>query len=137
MKHPLPDLTGVLAIQSELEAINLKITSTQSIHELIDLGGVLAAWMAFTGEQMARAKATWRLKTAEYVRLGVCLTNVEGEPINSASVINKYIASLGGEEEADYEFIERVNRSCTHCLDFLRSAISALKEEQKQYNQNF
>lgn len=46
----------VEAIQSELEAINLEITSTQSISKMIDLGGRLAAHMAFTGQQMAIAK---------------------------------------------------------------------------------
>lgn len=127
-------ITEIQAIQSELESINLRISCTQSISQLIDLGGVIAGWMAFTGEQMSHAKAKWRRDTVDACSEGVILMDADGNAIKNPSVINKYIAARVGDSEADYEFIERVNKSCTHCLDFLRTAISALKEEQKVYS---
>lgn len=48
-----------------------------------------------------------------------------------------YVQARAGEQEGTYEFIERVHRSCTHCLDLLRTCISALKEEQKAFTTGF
>lgn len=136
MRNRTVMINEVLAIQSELESINLRISSQQSIHDLIDLGGVIAGWMAFTGEQMANAKAYWRQVSQAACESGVKLKDGAGDYVKTPSIVTKYIQSLTGYAEADYEFIERVNKSCTHTLDFLRSCISALKEEQKAYSFN-
>lgn len=121
------------AIHTELTAINLQITATQSIAALIDLGGQITAWMAFTGEQMAIAKKIWRAETAKAYDSYVFSRMAQGMTI-PPSMANKYAESRSGEQEGNYEFCERVNRSLVHCLDFLRSCISALKEEQKAYS---
>lgn len=130
------NLTEVEAIQSQLEAINLEITHTQSIAHLIDLGGKLSAWMAFTGEQMAKAKKKWRSEVARAYDSYVFSRMSQGMSI-PPSMANEYAKARAGEHEGNYEFIERVNRSITHILDFLRSCISALKEEQKAFTTGF
>lgn len=125
-------INEVKAIQSELEAVNIEIASTQSIPQLIDLGGKLAAWLAFSGDQMAVAKRAWRKEEARAYDAYIFSRIAQGMSIQ-ASLANKYAAARAGDCEADYELCERVNRSCVHIMDFLRTVISALKEEQKAF----
>jgi hypothetical protein len=126
-------LTEIEAIHSELVSIDSQIKANQSVHDLIDLGGQLTAWLAFTGEQMAIAKSIWRSETAKAYDTFVFSKMAQGMTI-TPTMANKYAEARSGNHEAEYEFCERVNRSITHTLDFLRTAISALKEEQKAYS---
>lgn len=128
-------ISKIQAIQSELESINLEITATQSIALLIDLGGRLSAWLAFSGEQMSIAKRIWRKETVIAYDSHVFSKMAQGMEIQ-ATLANKYAAARAGDHEANWDLCERVNRSCVHVLDFLRSVISALKEENKVYNYN-
>jgi hypothetical protein len=125
-------ISVVEAIQSELEAINLEITSTQSIANLIDLGGRLSAHLAFTGQQMAIAKKVWRKEVSKAYDSFVFSRMSQGLTV-PPSMAKDYVQARAGDQEGTYEFIERVHRSCTHIIDFLRSCISALKEEQKVF----
>ncbi|MCW3466529.1 hypothetical protein [Chitinophaga nivalis] len=126
-------LTEVEAIYSELTAINLQITSNQSVHSLIDLSGQLAAWLAFTGEQMAICKKIWRAATAKAYDSYV-FSKLAHDISISPSMANKYAGAKSGDEEAQYEFCERVNRAIVHTIDLLRTCISALKAEQQAYS---
>ncbi len=128
-------ISYVEAIQGELEAINLEITSTQSIANLIDLGGRLSAHLAFTGQQMAIAKKIWRKEISKAYDSFVFSRMSQGLTV-PPSMAKDYVQAKAGESEGTYEFIERAHRSCSHVLDFLRSCISALKEEQKIYSGN-
>lgn len=129
-------LSELQAIQSELESVNLHITSTQSISALIDLAGKIAAWLAFSGEQMAIAKKIWRSYTAKAYDNYVFNKVARGFTI-TPSMANKYAEARVGEHESNYEYCERINRAATHTLDILRTCISALKAEQTAYNNNF
>ena len=127
------NISEILGIQSTLESINLQITSTQSIAALIDLGGNLNAWMAFSGEQMSISKRIWRAETAKAYDSYIFSRMAHGMTI-PPSMANKYAEAKSGDHEANYQLCERVNRSITHTIEFLRTVISALKEEQKVYN---
>lgn len=126
-------LLEIQAIQSELESIDKDISGLQSIIYLIDLGGKLSSWIAFTGEQMSIAKKIWRNETGKAYDNYVFSKAAHGIPI-TPTMANKYAEAKAGEWEGDYQFVERVNRSATHILDFLRTAISALKAEQAAAN---
>lgn len=126
-------MSAIEAIQSELESINLEITATQSIANLIDLGGRIAAWMAFSANQMPIAKRIWRKETVRAYDSYVFSKMAQGMVI-PPSMANKYAEARAGDHEADYEFVERINRATVHILDLIRTAISALKEEQKITN---
>jgi hypothetical protein len=128
-------ISEIQAIQSELEAINLEITATQSISQLIDLGGKLAAWVALSGDQMAIAKRIWRKETVKAYDSHVFSKMASGMAIH-ASIANKYASARAGDYEANWDLCDRVNKTCVHILDFLRTVISALKEENKIYNNN-
>lgn len=120
-------------IQQQLTEINTEISSSQSIQAIIDKGVELTAWMAFTGEQMAIAKRIWREHTAKAYDSFVFSKMAQGMNI-TPTMANKYAEAKAGEYEANYQFCERVNRSISHTIDFLRTVISALKEEQKITN---
>lgn len=126
-------ISEVQAIQVALETIDSEISGLQSITYLIELGGKLSSWIAFTGEQLSIAKKIWREETAKAYDNYVFSKAAHGIPI-TPTMANKYAEAKSGKWEGDYQFIERVNKSATHILDFLRTAISALKAEQAAAN---
>ena len=126
-------LSQIKAIQSELETMDVYITSQQNVSALIDLGGKLASWIAFTGEQQSNAKRAWRKEVARCYDNYVFSKMAFGMKV-TPSMANKYAEAKSGEYEADYEMVERTHRSCVHILDFLRTCISALKQEMSTFN---
>ncbi len=122
-------MSEIHAIQTELEQINEKITSVQSISFMVDLAGQLAAWLAFSGEQMAIAKKKWRAAKVRAYDNYAFSKAASGLKI-TPSVATDYAQARSGDEESDYEHCERVNKAITHTLDVLRTCISALKAEQ-------
>jgi hypothetical protein len=121
-------LSKVEAIQTELECIGAETIKSQSIQELIELGANIVGWMAFTGQQMAIASKEYNeAKSRSYMGLEMSMkaNGMKFTPMLAKDFIN----SKCSKELYAYEFTERVNRSCTHSLDFIRTAISALKAE--------
>lgn len=115
----------------EVEKINLKLQSlnketlgSQGISELISLGGDLMGWIAFTGHQMALAKQQMNEAALQSHRQLQAMSSKM-----PPSLQNDFVKRSIGEQEYKYDLCERTNRACVHTLDFLRSAISALKAE--------
>lgn len=128
------NISYIQAIQSELEAINLRINKEQSIDNLIDLGGQISSWIAFSGDMMSNTKRLWRKEIARAYESYV-FSKAAQNLVISPSMATKYAEAKSGDWEADYELCERVNRTLTHTLEFLRTVISALKQEK--YSSNF
>src|SRR4029078_13187530 len=95
-----------------------------------------AAQKAVTGEQMAIAKKEWQdAKKKAYEKFVVSNeTNRARVHKDGGVVVKDYIASVCGNLEAQYEFIERTNNACGYMEDAARSVMSSLREEQKSYN---
>ena len=90
-------------------------------------GNELNAYMARSGKILADAKyhRDERLKDSVFEHLK--------EIINlSATTANKYVDSLCKDENYLVNWAERVNRTCTHQLDWCRSVLSKQKEELRQ-----
>jgi hypothetical protein len=127
------NLPQVEAIQFQLECVSADTLRSQSINQLIEFGANIVGWMAFTGQQMAIASKEYNeAKAKSYMGLEMSMkaNGMKFTPMLAKDFIN----SKCSDELYAFELTERVNRSCTHTLDFLRTAISALKTEMLSSN---
>lgn len=90
-------------------------------------GNELNAYMARSGKLLADCKyhRDERLKDSVFEHLKDILKL-------SATTANKYVDSLCKEENYLVNWADRINRSCTHQLDWCRSVLSKQKEELRQ-----
>ena len=104
----------------------LEITYSTNPEELqkriIDLSG----YMARSGEMLADAKRLLRSKKSAEIRQAIIEINKQA-PL-SASVQNALLESICEEECHLVEWLDRINRACTHQLDAVRSLLSYEKE---------
>lgn len=121
-------LNQVLTIES-LELAAKQVTDfldnqpSEDINELALHGNELVVWISRTGKMVADA-GWWRdqalVKATDECTLGL-----------PPSVMTKYIAAKCQGENYLYTWIERLNRSCVHRLDWCRTLISKAKEEMR------
>lgn len=100
---------------------------------LYELSISCAGWKSFTGEQMATAKKIWQDAKRRAYQTFVVSNEANQTRVEKfgVMVIKDYINSTCGEQEANYELIERCNNACGYMIDICRTIISALKEEAK------
>lgn len=122
------DIERVRAINQEIEAMGP--FDTNSIDALIQTGIRFAAWLAWTGEQMA---------LADMLRNDAIVAAYQKHVFNQAArglkvtpmIAKEYVKASCSKEQFNFDLCERCNRSLVHVLDLLRSILSALKEEMK------
>jgi|AraplaDrversion2_2_1032049.scaffolds.fasta_scaffold18364_2 hypothetical protein len=129
------EMSRVMAIHTEVEGLNAD--RIQSSEVVIEIGLRLAAYLPYTGQQMALAKKIMNQKRKEAYDQLVFTQRSLNQPVYP-STMKDYVNAQCCEEMYNYDLCERANRSIVHALDFLRSVLSTLKEEMKisQY-QNF
>lgn len=95
---------------------------------VVDRANILESYMALSGKMLADAK--YRLSE---VMNSVFVKSVK-EAVNSGmspSLTNKYIDSVCRDYQYLVDWCDRINRSCTHQLEFARTIISKLKAEMQ------
>lgn len=118
-------LRGIL---DTIEGTDYKAVSSPAL--LMDYGFKLSQWMAFSGGQVAECKeALHNARRKAMVNL-IASLKANGATL-SASLQKDYVNDLCAKEAMQYELAGRVNASCTHALDLVRTCISMLKEELK------
>lgn len=129
------EMSKVMAIHTEVE--QLQAEGIQSADAVIEIGVRLAAYLPYTGQQMALAKKVMNQKRKEAYDQLIFTQRSLNQPVYP-STMKDYVNAQCCEEQYNYDLCERANRSIVHTLDFLRSVLSTLKEEMKisQY-QNF
>lgn len=97
--------------------------------ELLLKGDQLSAYVGRTGDMLADAK----FYLNEKMKTDVFKSLIEqmGATYLSASAQKTFIESAAPHENHLVDTIERLNRSCTHKLEWYRSALSAVKEKIK------
>ncbi len=118
------------SIKFELKAIQdfLEIhISEEEITTVQIRGNELNAYLARSGKLLADSKyhRDERLKDSVF-------ENIKDLLKLSATTANKYIDSLCKEENYLVNWSDRINRACTHQLDWCRSVLSKQKEELRQ-----
>jgi hypothetical protein len=109
-----------------------EITVSDDMSEVVNRGNDLMTYIARTGKMQADAKYHLEIKRKGGA-LDVVARLSEGLKM-SATVQNALIDSLSAGELSLYEGIERLNRTCTHQLDWCRTLVSKAKEEMRMTN---
>ena len=121
-------ITKIEDIKFELEAIQqfLEISISEDMNEVEQRGNELVVYMARSGKLLADAKyhRDEKLNSAIVEELKKILQL-------APSTANKYIDALTKEENYLVSWSERVNRTCTHQIDWCRTLISKAKEEMR------
>ena len=104
----------------------LDITVSSDPAELVDRIANLMTYMSRSGEMYAKAKKVLRAKKTS--EISKTIINIAKEQCLSASVQNALLDSICEEESFMVDWLERINRSCTHQIDGLRSLLSYEKE---------
>lgn len=118
-------------IVSELKIIQsvIDVELSEDVQEAIERGNYCAAQLARTGKLLADAKIIRDRKLSSEV-----VTNLKKVIALPASTANKYVDALCFDENYLVNWCERVNRSCTHQLDWCRTLISKAKAEMQAFN---
>lgn len=107
----------------------LDITVSSDPAELIDRISTLMTYMSRSGEMLAQAKKVLRIKKTS--EISGTILKIAKEQCLSASVQNALLDSICEEESFMVDWLERINRSCTHQIDGLRSLLSYEKEQMR------
>lgn len=118
-------------IVKELKIIQsvIDIEMNEDIQEAVDRGNYCSAQLARTGKLLADAKLIRDRKLSSEV-----VTNLKKVVSLPATTANKYVDALCFDENYLVNWCERVNRSCTHQLDWCRTLISKAKAEMQAFN---
>jgi hypothetical protein len=97
--------------------------------EYVDRISNLMVFLSRSGEMLAKAKKSLRArKTSEISKTIIAIAK---EQFLSATVQNALLDSICEEEAFMVDWLERVNRSCTHQIEGLRSLLSYEKEQMR------
>jgi hypothetical protein len=105
----------------------LELECSDNPAEIAERIRTLSVYLARSGRMMAEAKiALRRRQTAE---ISAAILNIAKQQHLSARVQNTLLDSIAEEEAYMVDWTERINRSCTHQIDALRSLLSYEKEQ--------
>lgn len=107
----------------------LEHTVSSDPAELVDRIANLLVYMARSGEMLAQAKKNLRAKKTS--EISKTIINIAKEQCLSASVQNALLDSICEEEAFLVDWLDRINRSCTHQIEGLRSLLSYEKEQMR------
>lgn len=98
---------------------------------VVDRANVIESYMALSGKMLADAK--YRLNEVLH---GTFIKSIrEASVVNmSVSLTNKYIDVVCKDYQYLVDWCDRINRSCTHQLEFSRTILSKLKAEMQMAN---
>ncbi|MCJ7821268.1 MAG: hypothetical protein MUP53_08700 [Bacteroidales bacterium] len=104
----------------------LDIVCSNNPEELTERISQLMAYMSRSGEMLAEAKRLLRSRKSEEIR-NTIIAVAKAERL-SASVQNALLDSICEQEAFLANWLDRVNKSCTHQIEGLRSLLSYEKE---------
>jgi uncharacterized protein YoaH (UPF0181 family) len=107
----------------------LDITVSSDPAELVNRISTLMTYMSRSGEMLAKAKKELRAKKT--TEINKTIIKIAKEQCLSATVQNALLDSICEEESFMVDWLERINRSCTHQIDGLRSLLSYEKEQMR------
>lgn len=100
----------------------LQITCSNNPEEMIERMTNLMVYMARSGEMLAEAKTLLRKKKTSEINNTIIA--IAKQSHLSGRVQNALLESICEEESYMVDWIERINRTCTHQIDALRSLLS-------------
>lgn len=115
-------------MEDEIKEISdyLNITCSTNSAEISERISVIMVYMTRTGEMLADAKKMLRRKKSNEIQNTII--RIAKENCLSAKVQNALLDSIAEEESYLVDRLDRLNASCVHQLDSLRSLLSYEKE---------
>jgi len=107
----------------------LDITVSSDPAELVSRISILMTYMSRSGEMLAKAKR--ELRNKKTTEISKTILKIAKENCLSATVQNALLDSICEEEAFMVDWLERINRTCTHQIDGLRSLLSYEKEQMR------
>ncbi len=111
-------------LKSIREVIDIEIPPGD-IDAILGKGNQLEALIGLSAECKAQALKRLSLKKLEK------LNQLQGQELG-ATIMMKTIELHAAEEDALFQYADRINAAVTHELDYMRTLISYYKEEKKQ-----
>lgn len=105
----------------------LDITCSENPEEMAERIRVLSVYMARSGMMLADAKKLYNKKVAS--EIGETIIKIAKEQYLSATAQNKLVKAIAQDEQYLVDWLDRINRTCTHQIDALRSLLSYEKEQ--------
>lgn len=123
-------VTPVDKIIHELRIIQeqIEVELSEEITQVIDRGNYCSAQMARTGKLLADAKIHRDRKLR-----GSIISELKKITTLPTSTANKFADALCEDENYLVNWCERVNRACTHQVDWCRTLISKAKAEMSAF----
>lgn len=115
------------AIQSYLE-----IECSGNPEEIMNRINTISVYMARSGEMLAQAKRQLRARKSKEIR--ETIISIAEKNCLSASVQNALLDSVCEEEAFLVDLLDRINATCKHQVDALRSLLSYEKESLRMVN---
>ena len=115
------------AIQSYLE-----IECSGNPEEIMNRINTISVYMARSGEMLAQAKRQLRARKSKEIR--ETIISIADKNCLSASVQNALLDSVCEEEAYLVDLLDRINATCKHQIDALRSLLSYEKESLRMVN---
>lgn len=97
---------------------------------VVERANNIESYMAISGKMLADAKWHYNNLLQSVFISAIQQGNKERM---STSTLNKYIDSLCKDNQYLVDWCDRINRTCTHQLEFSRTVISKLKAEIQNY----
>jgi hypothetical protein len=107
----------------------LDITVSSDPAEIKERIAMLMTYMSRSGEMLAKAKKDLRKRKTN--EISKTILSIAKEQCLSATVQNALLDSICEDESFLVDWIERINRTCTHQIDGLRSLLSYEKEQMR------
>lgn len=126
-------ITSVENLEKEAMTMQsyLEVTMSDNPQEWTERGNTLCEYMARSGKCLADAKFHLAEKKKSFIIKD--LTDLLVKAGLSATAQNNLISSSCGDMERLVTWFDRLNRTCTHQMDYIRSLISREKAEM-QFN---
>ncbi len=105
----------------------LEITCSDNPEEIRSRISDLSVYMARSGEMLAQAKRDYNKKVSS--EIANTIVKIAKEQFLSATAQNALVKSIAEDEQFLVDWLERINRTCTHQIDALRSLLSYEKEQ--------
>ena len=115
------------------ECLNYQATIEQPIPDEVELiierGNELSIVVARTGYMLALAKQDYSDRMGSDV-MTMLKTVAKQTPMASSRTVNALVASLCHKEKLLVDWIDRINTTATHQIDWCRTLVSKAKQDQ-------
>lgn len=127
-------MTNMRNLLEEAEQIQkyLEIDCSDNVPEIKERINTLSVYLARSGNMLAEAKRIYRRKvTSEIANTIIAIAK---ENCLSAKAQNALVDSIAEDEAFLVDKLDRINSSCVHQIDALRSLLSYEKEQLRTLN---